>query len=241
MITSIAKVSGWLAAGGIVLAGLYWLLLNTPESNTVTLTASACLVLSMITVAAVTVNGAVFIGQGTTPGAAAHRGLLGTHWFVIAAIPVVVAWLVIRRGDGWIAAHSGEISAWFIATLGWADIGALFRVESWISRWLRWVVFPLASLSLLSALLNRGLPGVSERAWITRAWSWRTLLLATLACLALLVLPWQLTVWRPALPPTWVEAAVAGLRLGTAAILIVIGCASIVALATRTRDQSSVI
>jgi hypothetical protein len=237
MIRSTAMVSAWLAAGGILLAGLYWLLLNTPESNLLTLTASAVLVLSMIAVAAVIVNGAIHIGQGATLGAAARRGLLGAHWFVIAAIPAIVAWLLIRRGDGWVTAHSGEISAWFIATLGWADISAIFRLEAWLSRWLRWVVFPLASLSLLSALLDRGLAGVRGPAWIKRAWSWRTLLLATLACVALLLLPWQLTLWRPALPPTWVEAAVAGLRLGAAATLIAIGGASIVIFATRPRHQ----
>jgi hypothetical protein len=230
MIRSILKVSPWLAAGSVLLAGLYWLFLNTPESNQLTLTASAGLVLLMVAVAAIAVNGAVFISQGASLFSAARRGVLGAHWFVIAAIPVVVVWIVTRRGDAWLTAHSGEISAWFIATLGWADVSPLFRIESWVSRWLRWVVFPLAALSLLSALLNRGVAGVGESGWIRRAWSWRTLLLATATCGMLLALPWQLTAWRPALPPTWVEPTAAGIRLGIAGILILIGCALMVTL-----------
>lgn len=239
MVRSIVTVSAWLAAGGALLAGLYWLFLHTPESNQVMLAASVALVLGMIAAAAVTLNGAILIGQGESFGAAARRGLLAAHWFVIAAIPVIVMWVMARRGDAWVTARSGEINAWFIATLGWADISALFQIESWVSRWLRWVVFPVASLSLLSATLHRGLGGLSDLAWLKRAWSWRTLLLATLAFVVLLTLPWQLTVWRPSLPPTWVEAAVAGLRLGIAAVLIVIGCALIVALTTRADGRSS--
>ena len=230
MVRSILKMSAWLAAGSVLLANLFWLFLMTPESNQLTLAASAGLVLLMVAVAATTVNGAIFIGQGVGLGSTARRGLLSTHWFIVAAIPAVVAWIATRRSDAWVAAHSGEIGAWFIATLGWADISTLFRIEAWVSRWFRWVMFPLASLSLLSVLINRGWAGVSEFGWIKRAWSWRTLLLATATYGILLALPWQLTVWRPALPPTWVEAAVAGLRLGIAAILILVGCALMVTL-----------
>ncbi len=123
---------------------------------------------------------------------------------------------VTRRGDAWVTAHSGEISAWFIAQARTGRTSAaLFRIESWVSRWLRWVVFPVASLSLLSALLQREVwPGVSDAGWIKRAWSWRTLLLATVAFVAFLTLPWQLTSWRPALPPTWVEAGGRGAAAG---------------------------
>lgn len=239
MIRSIVAVSSWLAAGAVLLAGFYWLFLNTPESNQLTLAASAALLLLIAVVAAVMLNGAVLISQGASLGMAGRRGLSGIHWCLLAAIPVVLVWVMTQRGDAWVTAHSGEISAWFIAKLGWSDISWLFRIESWVSRWLRWVVFPVASLSLLSAVLPRGAAGLSDAGWIKRAWSLRTLLLATVAFVAFLTLPWQLTSWRPALPPTWVEAAVGVLRLGVAAVLMVIGCALIVALSTRPDGRSS--
>ena len=238
MTRTIVVVSSWLAAGGVLLAGLYWLFLITPESNQLTLAASALLGFGMIAFAAVTLNGAILLSQNATFSVAARRGLIGSHWFVMTAIPVILAWVLTRRGDAWMTTHSGEISAWFIATFGWADVTALFRIELWVSRWLRWVVFPVASISLLSALLSRGFAGLGDFRWLTRAWSWRTLSLATVAFLALLTLPWQMTMWRPSLPPTWVEAAVAGLRLGIAAILIVVGCALIVSIATRPDEHS---
>ena len=235
---TIVVVSSWLAAGGGLLAALYWLFLITPESNQLTLAASAVLGFGMIAFAAVTLNGAILLSQNATFSVAARRGLIGSHWFVMTAIPVILAWVLTRRGDAWMTTHSGEISAWFIATFGWADVTALFRIELWVSRWLRWVVFPVASISLLSALLSRGFAGLGDFRWLTRAWSWRTLSPATVAFLALLTLPWQMTMWRPSLPPTWVEAAVAGLRLGIAAILIVVGCALIVSIATRPDEHS---
>lgn len=238
MSRSIVVVSSWLAAGGVLLAALYWLFLITPESNQLTLAASALLGFGMIAFAAVTLNGAILLSQNATFSVAARRGLIGSHWFVMAAIPVILAWVLTRLGDGWMTRHSGEISAWFIATFGWADVTALFRIELWVSRWLRWVVFPVASISLLSALLGRGFAGLGDFRWLTRAWSWRTLSLATVAFLALLTLPWQMTMWRPSLPPTWVEATVAGLRLGIAAILIAVGCALIVSIATRPDEHS---
>ena len=170
---TIIMASSWMAAGGGLLAALYWLFLNTPESNRLTLAGSALLVLAMVAIAAVTVNGAILLSQGATFGVAARRGLTGTHWFVVAAIPVVLGWVLTRRVDAWMTTHSGEISAWFIATFGWSDVTTLFRIESWVSRWVRWVAFPVAAISLLSAFFHRT---VGDLRWLKRAWSWRTLL-----------------------------------------------------------------
>jgi hypothetical protein len=210
-----------LAAGSLIAAALYWLLLNTPESNALMLVASLVIVLALVAVVAVTVNGAVLSAHCASFGTALVAGARGIGWFLVAMAPLVAGWWVIGRGDDWIARHQSEIQAWFIARFDWADITRLLQAELWVSRWLRWAVLPMASLSLLSALLIRSRPS----GWLRHASHWRTLLVATAVFVLLFALPWQLTRWRPELPPTWVEPAIAGLRLGLVFLFGLLGAA----------------
>lgn len=222
MIRRALAVIGVLAAGTVIAAGLYWLFLNTPESNVFMLIASALLVAALAGVTAVTVNTAVLLARGATLRRALAAGSRGTGWFVVAMTPLALAWWAIVRGDDWIVSRQGEISAWFIAQFGWADITPLLQAEVWVSRWLRWAVLPVVTLSLLAALLTQE---VGRGGWVRRAGHWRTLLVATLVFVLLFALPWQLTAWRPEVPPTWLEPASAGLRLGVVFLLGLVGAA----------------
>jgi hypothetical protein len=234
MIRATFEVAGWLALGGSVSAGLYWLFLNTPESNALTLSSSVALVLIMLATTALTVNGAILRAWGHASRQAMRTALKGIPWFIVSAIPVVIAWLGVAQADAWVERHNGEISAWFIARFGWADVTPLFRVELWLSRWIRWVVVPIAALCLLAALLQEGRRALTGTGWIRHALHWRTLVVASLVVFLLVALPWRLTGWRPALQGTWVQPAAAGLRLGTGALLALIGCALLVRLTVAT-------
>ena len=142
------------------------------------------------------------------------------------------------RGDQWIAQKSGEISAWFIAQFGWSDITPLFRAQSYLSIWLRWVLLPITALTALASLLSGG--SLAPRAWLGRAWHWRTLLVATLAFIVLVALPWQAAFWtQEKLPPTWVQPTLAGLRLGAIAISMGLGVAIMVLVATRATERTT--
>jgi hypothetical protein len=211
-----------LAFGSVVTAALYWLFLNTPESNVLMLIVSMALVLSLVTAVAITVNAAVLRARGASVRTAVAAGSRGMGWFLLVVLPLLLAWWAIGRGDDWIARHQGEINAWFIARFDWADITRLLQTEMWVSRWLRWAALPVACVSLLAALLTRERP---RSGWFRRAWHWRTLLVATVAFFLLFALPWQLAAWRPPLPPTWIEPAVAGLRLAGVFLLGLIGAA----------------
>ena len=226
----VAKLAASLALGGLVLAGLYWALLSTPESNALMLTLSVLLVIAIVVTAAMAVNGAVLLARGEPARTAMRRGARGIPWFVVALLPVVFVWWDVLATDAWVARHSGEINAWFIAQFDWTDITWLFTAETWLSRWLRWAFAPVVGLCLLQQLLDDG-PRVHGRwHWLRRALHWRTLGLATVVFVLFFTLPWQLTAWRPELPPTWVQTLVAGLRLGAAAVFIVVGCALLVML-----------
>jgi hypothetical protein len=233
VIRRIVGVTSILAAGSVVAGALYWLFLNTPDSNVWMLIASVVVGLSLVLVVATTVNAAVLRARGAAVRTAVTAGWRGTGWFLLAVLPLLFAWWIIARGDEWITRHQGEINAWFIARFDWSDISGLLRTELWLSRWLRWAVLPVVFVSLLATLLTRERP--SGR-WLRRAGHWRTLLVATLAFFLLFALPWQLTAWRPTLPPTWIEPAVAGLRLAVVFLLGLIGAASMI-VASVGRDR----
>ncbi len=228
MIGRVLRVARWLGLNSLVFSGLYWLFLNTPESNVWMLAASGVLLVTMVVGVGVAVNTATLLARGVALSSAVSRATRGIHWFVVAALPVVAAWWLTTRADDWVTKHAGEINARFIAQFGWADVSWFFASVSWLIGWFRWVLVPMASLAMLAAVLEHGR---TSRGWLHRAWHWRTLALATLAFAVLFVLPWRLTTWRPDLPPTWVEPVVAGLRLAVVAALVMIGCAVMVALA----------
>jgi hypothetical protein len=235
MIGSTLRITLWVLGGAVCLTALYWLLLNTPETNALTLSASAVLLLALLVLSAIVVNTAVLLSRGLALGAAVGRGIRGMLWFVAVLAPLSAAWWAITAADMWVSSHAGEINAWFIAQFGWADISRLLQAEAWLIRWIGWVVAPLAALSLLAALLDHGAAGVRCDRWLRRAWHWRTLLGATIVFAVLIVAPWQITEWRPALPPTWVEPAVAALRLLVVAVLWSAGAALLITLAATTR------
>ena len=222
MIRRTLAISSILAAGSVIAGALYWLFLSTPESNVLMLLASLLLVLALVMVMAVTMNAAVLRARGASIRTAVATGSRGTGWCLLAMLPSLVAWWAISKGDDWIARHQGEINAWFIAQLDWADITGLLQTELWVSRWLRWAVLPVVGVSLLATLLTHETP---RSRWVQRAWHWRTLLVATLVFVLLFALPWQLTSWRPRLPPTWVEPAAAALRLALVFLLGLVGAA----------------
>lgn len=222
MIRRALGVSFVLGVGSVIAAPVYWLLLSTPDSNVIMLGASAVLVLALLAVVAITINLAVLLARGASARAALAVASRGTGWFLLAVLPLLLGWWAIGRGDEWIVSRQGQINAWFIAQFGWADISRLLQAEVWTSRWIRWAVLPVVSLSLLAALLTRE---VGHKEWLRRAWHWRTLLVATIAFVLLFALPWQLTTWRPQISPRWLEPAAAGLRLGVVFLLGLLGAA----------------
>lgn len=234
MTRRLAVISGCLAIGALVVGGLYWLFLNTPESSALMLAASAGLILVMVLVAGVILNAVIFKALGDGLRISLRRAPRGLLWFVLAAVVVMIGWMVVWRSDAWIAAHSGEISAWFIARFGWSDISALFRTAEWVSIWIRWMLLPVLAIAALASVLHDGARALRSPRWLRRAFNWRVLPLSTLLFVVLVALPWWATTWRPDLPPTWIEPTLAAVRLGLIAIVITIGWAMIIDRTART-------
>lgn len=236
MIRQTLAVAAWLAAGGLALLGLYWLLINTPDSSAFMLALSALLVAAMLAVAAVVTNTAVLRYGGHPLRTAVPRAARGIPRFLLAAVPVAAAAWAVRRGDNWVALHAGEISAWFIATLDWTETQPLFDVARYVSVWLRWVVVPVLALAWLARMLGRDGGSRDVMAPRARPKRLRMLAVATIAFVLLVALPWQLMAWRPGgLPPTWIEPAMAVVRLSALGFVMAVGAAVMMAAAVRPR------
>lgn len=221
----VLRVATWLVAGQLIVGGLYWAFLNTPESNTLMLGVSVLLLIAMILSAGFT------IGAGLLSAGYRRTGLAiwGAPWVLVAAVPPVLLWWLVGIGDRWLVAHSGEIAAWFIARFGWADMTWLMRALDWLSLWLRGVVAPLLGLALFNALLLQGAAALGRRWWLGRALRFSTLIVSTLAFSLFVLLPLQAAYWpSTGLPPTWVQPALAGLRLLAVGLIMTLGWAIIV-------------
>ena len=222
-------VASWLLAGLAIAGGIYWGFLNTPESTAMALALSAVLALAALVVAAVSINGASLAWSHGWSGQVFRRALAGVPAFAAAALLAGAIWWVTARGLGWVSTNSGQISAWFIATFGWADPSSFFNTVTWGGRWLQWVVGPLVALSLLGSMLVGEWTGARWQ-WLGRGFSPFRLTLATLWVALFVVLPWMYVVpWRPsALPATSLELSFVAAKLGIVAISIAIGIALLV-------------
>jgi hypothetical protein len=237
MIARLVRTALWLLAGAAVVFGLYWLLLNTPESNMPALVASALLVLSIVVIAALVVNVALGLASGARFGASVLAAARGVHWVILAAIPAALLWWAIVRTDRWVLDHAGEINAWFIARFGWADISPLMRAELWVSRCLRWSLIPLLALALAGALVDGGTRGFVSRC--RQVLSLRSMAAAVLAFIALVALPLPLLAWRPRVAATWLEPATAAARLVAVALLWTSSAALLMLLAAPPRTPAT--
>ncbi len=223
----VALITAWLIAGQLFVGALYWRFLATPESNTMMLLISAALVLAMVLVAGVTLGSAIL----TSASLSINRAVWGAPWIIVAVVPALVVWWLVSRADAWLAAQSGEVAAWFIARLGWADVSWIMRALDYVSLWLRAVVAPLLVIALFGALLVRGRAALAQLRWIGRALRPSTLVVSTLAFALLIALPWQLAYWQPpGLPDTWMQPAAASVRLLAIALLFTVGWAIMIAM-----------
>lgn len=230
MIRGLVSTVLWLLACAAAGGSLFWALVNTPDSNALMLVVSLLLVIGLVAVGAAAASGAVLLTRNN----GWWRGLIGgtvrgLPWFLAALVPVLVLVWLSRAAEAWMTAHSGEISAWFIAQFGWADVSWLFTTVHVLLAWVAWVAAPWLGLTLFSAGVTPARQTSIAASWIARARRWKSLALATLWFCLLLALPWHLALWRPTgVPPTWIEPSLAALRLGIVLVLMAIGVALIV-------------
>ena len=211
----------WILIGGAITAGIYWAFLITPVSTVPALLASAVLAIVVLALLGLTANGAIEIWSRGASLAGIRRVLRSIPSVVPAALIVALVWWMTTRAELWVAQGSGQINAWFIARFGWNDVSWLFTAVRYVATWFRWVVAGMLALSLMAGFLAIGWRGVTQVAWLRRAFGLRALLGATMWFVALIALPWTYLVpWRPeSLPATSMELAFIIAKLSVSAIL----------------------
>lgn len=215
----LALATIWLLVGSASAGGIYWGFLITPVSTVLALITSALLAVAVVAVLGFVANGALEIVSRGFSLTGLRHALGATGSIVPAALIVFALWWLTTRVELSVAQYSGQISAWFIARFGWDDVSWLFTTIRYAATWLRWVIGALLALSLMSAILNGGWGESRRPSWIGRALRPRALLVATLAFVVLIALPWAYLVpWRPeGLPASSLELVFIVTKLSLAA------------------------
>lgn len=231
----LALATLWILIGGAIAGGLYWAFLITPVSTTLALAATALLAIAVLCIAGAVINGTIEIVSRGFSASGLRRVVTYLGSIIPAGLIVLLLWWLTSRVELSVAQYSGQISAWFIARLGWDDMSWLFTTISYAAMWFRWVLGGMLALSLMAAMLTSGWSAAGRPSWIGHALRPRALLLATLAFVLFIALPWMYLVpWRPAgIPATSVELAFIVTKLSVAAVLAAAGLALIAREASR--------
>lgn len=224
MTRTLAGTTVVMLGGALVSGAMYWGLLNTPESTVWTLALSVLFAALLTVVAALTIGVVLLAWSGHDwSRALLVRAVRGLPACVPPVLLVALVWSLVLRGTTWVDAHSGEISAWFIARVGWSDVQWLFTTVAWMAWWLQWVVAPFVALVWWRSILVSGWRPTG--ALVREALRPAGVLVATAIVLVLVWMPWtQLVPWRPrSLGPGTMELVFVAAKLGVVALLSAIG------------------
>lgn len=225
MIRKAVAVLAWLAAGHLLLAGLFWGLVNTPESNAAMLSLSVLLLVVLVALAGIVEGTAgAWLLPGHTFRDALRAGLKAIPAFVLAVLVFSVVSFVAGRIDAWHTAHSGEIDAWFIAKFNDPNAHWPHRVLDVLVFVIREIVGVSLAVALLFASLEGGLKAVARLRWIGAGLSRDQVMLIAIAATLFIALPWHYATWRPeSMPLSWVQPAFAAGRLTLVFVAMTIG------------------
>jgi hypothetical protein len=234
-------VVGCLLVGHAAAAGLFWALVNVPESNVAMLALSVLVAAVLILVLSWTEKTAVLAWDpDLTFGRAARRGLTGLVPFVAAVLVFGVFYWLTSRAGVWHAAHAGEIDAWWMAQTGSARTGWIHAGAAILLWLIRYLIGVSLAVAALSAGTIRGGRALVSFAWARRGVSLRQLGPMGLAIVVLMLLPLRAVYWRPeSLPPNALEVTFVIARLAAIYLVVNLGWALVLRAGARALSAPS--
>jgi len=213
--TRTRAIVAWLVAGHLLVGGLYWLLLQVPESNAWTLVASLLIALAALVMTGVVEETAILAWTASEPMGVALKTAVLRAWLVLLPLAVFgCLWWLTGTAQDWLTRHAGQIDAWMIAKLGWTKTAGLHTSMAWVIAFVRYGIGTSLAVALLASLSRQGLRGATS-SWLRHGLAWKPLVIISAVLFAGVWIPWQAVYWRPAsLPPTWVQPAFAAVKLG---------------------------
>jgi hypothetical protein len=233
-------ILGWLVIGHAATFGLYWALLQVPESNVLMLGTSLLLVLGMMWWFGL-VQAVGLLAWKTGSGLRASLGPASRRaWLVI--IPLVLfafVWWMTGLASGWLDRHWSEIDAWILLKTGWTKAAVVRAGCEHVIAFVRLGIGTSLALTLYASLLRTGLGAISSMAWMRRAFSLRQLVVIAAALAVGVLLPSHLAYWRwqPAsVTAAWYEPTFAILKLAVMFLLANLAWTAVVRMAAREQD-----
>lgn len=191
-------IVAWLIAGHAATAGLFWALLQVPESSALMLAASALLAVLAVLAMAWTVGGALAAWRPeAAPGRAMARGLGQLAAVVLGALVFALVWWLTEKADLWHGQYGGQLDAWIIARTGKAETARLHSAIFWLLWFLRWGFGLTIALSLAAWAVRDGVRALRSARWLTSALNPIRWLAVTALVGVGVALPWHHVYWRP--------------------------------------------
>lgn len=226
MIRRLPQVALWLLGGHAAAFGVFWLLLQVPESSTLMLAVSLLLAIAIVLVAAAVNAGAAagwdlerLFSRGVRVGARRFWSALA------AAVVFLVVWSITAALFEWHAGMRGQMDAAAIARTGSPNTAWAHAAIHWLLQFIRWTLGLSLAVTLVGTLVGPRDATAGQDAWPRAAFRPRRWLLITTWFVLLVVLPWSQVYWRPAGLSLGVEPWFVAAKLSLIALLMAVGWA----------------
>lgn len=199
-------------AGGAMAGGLFWALLNVPESNALALAASAVLVVLAPLTAWLAAGCSALILREGPRARLARRTLVSIPAFVVGLALFALLWWFTGAAGSWWQQHNGEIDAFVISRVGTARTAWLHSGSGWLLWFIRWALGTSIVVGLLASTTAGGVRALPRGLWL--AVRPLPLVATTVAGLLIVEVLWRLAEWTPSrMPPVSLEPLFVAVKL----------------------------
>jgi hypothetical protein len=231
----------WVLCGGALAYGLFWELLQVPESS-VWMLGLSCTIALLIVIVLLWTAGGIFALYGrpqSSARVALVTGLGHAVAVIVGALVFLAAWWATSALFAWHSAYGGQLDAWIIARSGKSETKWLHELIDWAIWVLRWGIGLTLALSLAAEVTAEGRAAFGRARWLGRALHPGRWLVVALLVALLQFLPWHYVNWRPARLTLGMEPWFVGAKLTIVTVLSAIGAVLAVRIVTPENDRGS--